>query len=280
MAFDVAIVFGQDVSSSSVKATGEEAHPLRSDQYATFGLSDDLLKDAVEAYLGKRPDSVYLSDPTPGNLYQSRNWEPVTVRLRPASASIVSIDTTPTQLAMRELTNNSSKPADYDCSVSADVTDSVDTNWSNTLALGFSQSVNYGTNFVGGETSINLQTDFQKGGSQSRSVSMGVMSGVMVALEPGEKVIATLTASKGTMNVRVLFDVYLTGVIAARFDSVYKWQHDWPVDIAGALEALRSTNRLTITNDIAIDYFSSGEVSLSDQAGQRVRVRFRHAPVS
>lgn len=272
MTFQVNILCGKDVPTSSVTASGEASFVLRPDKFGLFGISDDLLKSAVEEYLGARPDSVYLGDPTPGDLYRTRNWEPVTARIRPASATVLESTTSPTQIAVREFINRSSKPADYDCSISADVTDVVESNWSNTLALGISQSINYGTMFVGGETSINLQTDFQTGGSNSQALSLGYSSGVMVNLEPDEKRIVTLTAEKGAMTVRVLFDVYLTGVVAAHFKGIYKWEHDWPVDIAGAFEAVKQSHKLTITNDVKIDYFSSGQIIVEDGTGKRLRI--------
>ncbi|WP_294330362.1 hypothetical protein [uncultured Sphingomonas sp.] len=273
MAFNVQIVYGKDVASSSVKATGEDIRPLTKDLYPIFGLTDDLLKKAVEAYLGKLPDAVYVADPTPDNWYATNSWEAIVIRLKPVKAEIVSIDTAISQLKSQVFKNNSSKTASFDVSITDDVSDTVDSNWSETKSFGVSQSVNYGTSFIGGDTSITFQADFQVGGSKSRTVSMGQSSGVMVDLAPGESVTANLIASKGTMKVRVVFEAYLTGVIAAYYKGVFKWKHVWPVDIAGALEALNGSHTLRVTNEIAIDYFSSGEIVLEDTLGKRIRLR-------
>ncbi len=273
MPFSIEVVYGKDSGSSTVKVGGEDVRRLTNDLYPAFGITPELLTSAVEAYLGKRPDAVYVSDPTPENWYASNSWEPVTLRLHPVEASIVSIDTATTQLKSQVFSNRSSKAGSFDVSITEDVSDSVETNWSQSISIGVTQSVSYGIELIGGDTSISFQTDFQKGGSQSRTVSMGQSSGVMVDLEPGEAVTATLTAAKGTMRVRVRFEAYLTGVVAAYYKGSFKYKHVWPVNIAGALQALDGPHVLSIVNDIAIDCFSSGEIVLEDPVGRRIRLR-------
>lgn len=278
--FGVRVKCGATAETTTVEATGDLIRPLAADDYGKYGLSDSILKDAVKAYFQARPSQVYLSDPTPGDQYQANNWSPVTVRLRPVAARVVSVDAVLTALTEKTLRNNSKKTGSFDASISQDVSETVDTNWSQSVSFAVTQSINYGIKFIGGDTSVSFTTDFQTGGSRSVSTSMGQSSGVMVDLDPGESVVAKLTASRGQMAVEVVYDAYLSGVIAAYYDSVYKWKHWWPVDITGALEAIDKPASLSVTNVIDAVSFSGGEIVLEEVSGRRTRVPATKRPTS
>ncbi len=264
MGFKIDTDYGDDIASSTISAAGEYVSQLSPDQYAIFGLSDAILKRAIKAFFGTAPDDVYLSDPTPDNWYETNGWEPVSVLLRPVKSEIVEMSREKTILHSQVFTNTSSFLSNFDVGLSKDVSEDVGTTWSQSISIGIDQSVDYGTKFIRGSTSISFQTDFQEGGSRSRSVSIGQSSGVGVAIPPGNSVRATLTAFDGKAKSRVTFEAILRGIVVGYYKSIYKRKHVWPIDIAGALEAIDKSNQMVIVNEINADYFSGGEIVVED----------------
>ena len=275
MPFSIDIVVGDKIETSSVLASGEDAHVIKDTEIPTFGISDEQLRKAVERFFGRRPNDAFLRSPTPwGDLYKTYNWEQVTVHLRPAEASITGINSNPVILKTQTFKNNSSKQASFDVSISDDVSESVESNWSDTIGISVSQSVSYGTKFVGGDTSIAFNAEFQKGGSKSRTVTVGQTSGVAVDLDPGESVKAVLSASRGSMTVRVVFEAYLSGLSAVNYNPRYRDHHFWALGINGVRQAVDLRDTFRIVNDIEIGYFSNGDITLEDLKHSRpVRIK-------
>ena len=61
---------------------------------------------------------------------------------------------------------------------------------------------NFGTG-GGSETSILYSKSWEKGGSESKTCTVGTSSRVTVTLKPGEKVKVELSASRGVMKIDV-----------------------------------------------------------------------------
>jgi hypothetical protein len=120
---------------------------------------------------------------------------------------------------------------------SDNVDDTAETNWSQTLELSLSQEVGYkfeikGTGFEG-KTTFTMTGDFQRGGSTSRTVTVGQTSGVVVELEPHESVKAILSSNVGSAGIRVVYEAYLSGVTAVNYDPAYRDHHFWGLGING-----------------------------------------------
>lgn len=304
MDFTVEIESGTDEKNSSVRASGETFHVITDAEQKTFGVEDKALKPAIKAYFGQEPFLVFLHDsesgtpgPLPGlgdldpqtrallrehhvsdggkvTIYKENNWQPVQVVLRAVSASILGFTKKPTILKTQTFRNESQKEASFDVSITSDVTDTVETNWSQTIGLSVTQSVEYGVKFLRGETSFTFSYDFQKGGSHSKSLSVGQISGIMVDLEPGESVRAELSAVEGSMRVRVEYEAYLRGVAAAFYLFGYKGQQLWPLSIDGIRAAAQLPPRFTAIEEIDVGFFSDGETVLKDMEGKHAfRVR-------
>jgi hypothetical protein len=270
MAFEITIqVDPSDLNRSIVRASGEEFHVITDVERNTFGIGDAALKQAVANYFGKAPNDAFVKSPTPpcGDLYNTYNWEQVTVHLRPVSASITNVATRPLILKRQKFKNNSTLPGFFDVAISSDVNDTVEANWMTTAELSVSQSISYGTKFLGGDTSISFTLGFQQGGSKSRSVSVGQTSGVQVELQPGQAVQAVLSSNLGSLTARVIFEVYLTGVAAVNYNPTYKDHHFWALSIDGLRQALGLSSRLQVVEDITVGVYSDGEITLEDMAG-------------
>jgi hypothetical protein len=269
----VSIVAGADEAHSSVNATGSVQHIITDKERTTFGVQDSALKNAVGKYFGKNPNDAFLHSPTPWNdLYKTYGWPEVQAILVVQNAQLTGITSEPVVVATKTFTNQSSKKATFDASISDQVSNTTESTWSTTNTIEVAQKITYNVGFLGtgggGETSMSYSRQWGEGGSQSKSITVGSSSGVSVELDPGESIEAQLTASRGVMKVRITYKAYLTGSTAINYNPTFKDHHFWALDIGGVMGAAGINNSVQFTEDIEVGYFSNAKIALVDPKGK------------
>lgn len=267
MGIQINVHAGKDESSSSVTATGSVQHIITDHERNSFGLSDGALKNAVEAYFGKRPDDAYLHSPTPwDDLYKSYNWPEVQAVLTVKSAVIREITSEPVIIASKLLTNNSNQKATFNAGITDEVSNTTESRWSQTNSVSFTQTINYNVEFLGtgagGETSLSYSHEWGREDAESKTVTVGSEGGVSVELEPGESVEAILRASRGRMKVRIEYLVSLTGDTAVNYESKYKDHHFWGLNIDNVMRAAKIEPTRTFIEDIEIGYYDTSQIEI------------------
>lgn len=126
------------------------------------------------------------------------------------------------------------------------------------------QKISYKFKFLGGETEFSYKQNWNVGGRQSQTITLGSQSGVKVELGPGEGVIAELSASRGTMDVKVSYDASLYGQTAVNYDHGYKDHHYWALPIRSVMYAGVQENSIKSHEELHIGYYSSSTVTLRD----------------
>ena len=273
----VSIVAGLTKDTSSVTASGSVQHVITDKEVKSFGITDSALKNAVGKYFGQNPDDAYLHSATPWNdLYATYGWPQVQTTLRVVSATITSISSNPTIIATQKFVNNSSIEGTFNVGISQNVTNTTETNWSQSNTIDVSQSISYEVSFLGsgggGETSMSYSYAWGQGGSQSESVTVGSSQGVSVDLKPGQAVNAQLTASKGAMNVRIVYEASLSGSTAINYGGKFKDHHFWCLDLPSVMAAAGISNNLTVTEDIQIAFYSNSQVEMTNPDGSKAQV--------
>jgi hypothetical protein len=272
----VVVTAGLTAATSSVTATGSVQHVITDNEVNSFKIQDGPLKNAVGKAMGKNPNDAYLHSPTPWNdLYSTYGWPQVQTILVVQSATITGITSQPTIVATQKFINNSNIPGTFNVGISQNVTNTTETNWSQTNTIDVSQSINYEIGFLGtgggGSTTMSYSYAWAQGGSQSQSVALGSSQGVSVDLQPGQAVNAQLTASKGTMNVRIVYKAYLMGATAINYNPTFNGHHFYACDIGNVMGAGGIANQLTFTEDIQIGFFSNSQVELTNPDGSQVK---------
>lgn len=288
MGIEISVKAGTDAASSSVNASGSVQHIITDKERKTFNIEDKSLKNAVGKYFGKNPNDAYLHSPTPwDDLYKTYGWDQVQTILVVKSATVIGITSEPVIVATKTFSNKSTKKATFDASISDQVTNTTESNWSETDSIEVSQTISYGIEFLGcgsagGSTSMTYNHSWGQGGSESKSIDIGTTSGVSVELNPGESVEAVLSASRGVMKVRIVYKAYLTGSTAVNYNPTYKDHHFWGLNIGSVMSAANLPNIEEFTEDIEIGYYSNAQIELRDPAGQ-VKAMFsmadRAAPI-
>jgi hypothetical protein len=265
--FDIQIVAGKDAKSSSVKVTGRISEVITDDDRENFKIKDSDLKNAVNAYFGKRPNDAYVKSKTPwGDLYSKYNWTQVHRNVRVHSAKIVEVTSKPTVLSKKTLRNDSNVGGTFGASISESVSNSTESNWSREDSFSVSQSFSYDVSFLGagggGETSMEYTHTWGEGGSESQDITVGSEQSVSVYLDPGQSVTASLNASRGSLKVQIVYEVYLSGSTAINYNPKYKGHHFWDLSIGSVMRSGKITNSYLVTETIEVGYYSNGEVVL------------------
>ncbi|KAF2515957.1 follicular epithelium yolk protein subunit [Flavobacterium foetidum] len=273
MAIQINVNAGLDAKTSSVQASGNVIHVITDVERETFNIKDANLKKLVEKYFGKSPNDAYLHSETPwGDLYKTYNWPQVQVNLVVQSATILGITSEPQIINTQKFSNNSSVKGNFNVAITQQVNNTSQSNWSSSNKISVGQKVSYNIGFLGvgvkGETSMSYERTWGEGGSVSKSVTIGTSSGVSVALDPGESILAELSASRGVMKVRLVYNAYLTGVSAVNYNPTFKGHHFFALDIGGLLAAGGISNSVQVTEDIEIGFFGNSEIIIKDGKGK------------
>jgi hypothetical protein len=271
----VQIVAGTTTSSSSVSASGSVQHIITDKEVQSFGIQDNALKAAIAKYFGKSPNDAYLHSDTPwGDLYKTYGWPQVQTVLSVANATVTGITSQPVIVAQQVFKNNSNKRGTFNVGISDSVSNTTESNWSTSNTIDVTQTVKYGISFLGmgggGSTSMSYSRTWGQGGSESENVTVGSSQGVTVELDPGESVQALLTASRGVMKVRIVYNASLIGASAINYNPRFKDHHFWAVDLPSVMAAGGIKNSLQFTEDIEIGFFANAEVELKNAAGKAV----------
>lgn len=264
----ISIIAGINAASSNATAVGEETYVIKDEERASFQIgTDQELKNAFGKLMGKTPDDIFLHSPTPwGDLYKTYNWPEVKNHISVKDITITEITSEPSIIATKTFENNSSQKAVYNTSISESMTNTIESSWTNEDKFSAGYTIKGSFSVLPGVVNIesgytfNFDHSWGKGGSTASSTTLGSATGVSVELNPGEAVIAQLTATKGRIKVKVKYRAYLTGNVASNYSSVYKGHHFWWWDVNDVIAAAGTNNEKIITNDLEFGYYSNAKV--------------------
>lgn len=266
---DVRIQAGLKDSDCSVKASGTVIHPITKKEINSFDVSALKLREGVGKFYGKEPDRVALSESDEiGHLYNDFDWKTVQTVLKAKDARVLEVTSEPRIISTQPFINESKKSGKYNANISQQVEQTTETNWSDTDTIEISQSFSYKVGFlgtgVGGETSMSYSHEFGRGGGESKAVTVSASQGVEVELDPGESVMCRLSASRGVMKVRIIYEATLIGDVAVDYHKGYKGHHYYAFDVGEIRNALGSNSPLEFTEDIEVGFFANASVKLED----------------
>ena len=212
---------GLTKESSSTKASETVTHLITDKRAISFGIHDQTLKSAIDIYYGKHPDHAYIRDhPDHTSLFERYGWEQMKTVLTVDSVELMDVTSVPEIIAKKTFTNNSSTKATFTGEITQQVENTTEANWSNT-----------------------------------NTITVGSTSSVTIELDPHESKVVQLTANKGVMKVRIVYEASLAGSVAVDYRKGYKDHHYWVLDISATIEAANINNSLKITEDIEIAFY-------------------------
>lgn len=261
---------GLTKDTCSVKVMGSMQHVITDEEVKIFSLGGDNLKNAVGADMGKKPDSASLrsSGSYSSKLYNQYAWDEVTTVLVPIQSTVLGFTSTPVLVDEKISINDDTDVIPFTVSLSTSLEDTVESSWSISGTTTFSQSIDYkvglpGAGEVGGSTSFSFSQEFGKSGSNSKTITVGTTHGATFNVKPGESSKAQLIATKGTMKVRIFYEMHLTGCTAVDYSKGYKGHHYWCLDIGEVMQKGDLSNSKKYTQDIEIGYFGGSTIIIT-----------------
>lgn len=262
----VNIKAGLTAANSAVTAVGTVAHPITATERSAYGIDDGSLIGAV----GR----------SAGDDFVIKLWldgvNPVLTTVTAQSAEILSVASAVKTVATRSFVNNSSVKATFDCSTTEEVSDTMESNWSETGGITVTQEFEYGVSILGaggeGTTSISYSHSWGQGGSQSKGITLGSNQGVTVDLEPGKGVKATLVASRGVLKVRVTYLASVAGTVSYNRAVFVDLGRVYTIDLVRVMNDANIATSCVITEDLEVGYYTDAKIILTDSAGNVQKV--------
>jgi hypothetical protein len=271
----VNVVAADNQADSSVSLAGNNVGIISDTERNTFQLSDSNLKSAVEKYFGKRPDDVFVRSPTPwGDLYKTYGWQQVTTTLAPQRARILSLQSQPTIVMSQYFENNSSQSGEFSAKIFQSVANTVSSTWTTGGEVTVGQTIEYGFDIkvfsVGGSTSFSYTSSWGKSVSKSETVTVGSESGVTITLEPGQRVVAELYATRGTMQIQVDYEATLSGYTAVNYSKPYQGHHFWALGINNVMSAGGLPRSSKSSEVLKMGYYTDSKVVIRDSKSKQI----------
>ncbi|MNE42765.1 hypothetical protein D3C80_1369130 [compost metagenome] len=185
------------------------------------------------------------------------------------SAKITEISSQPEIVSDFELTNPSSFKGEFIGQITHNKTHTLSSSRSNGGELEVGQKLTYKVEAlgsgVGGETSVRFAANWSKETVTTDSINLGTLGRVQVTLEPGQSVIAQLSASAGTIKARVRYKAFLKGDTLVHYDQQYNGHYFWFRNIQIPMYVANIENSIEVVEDIEIGYYSRFVVRLIDK---------------
>lgn len=271
----VDIVAGKDAESSTVTVSGSVQRVVTRQDISDMQLSNDNIKRGIEAFGGKAPDSVFVVGPTPppDDLFAKYGWQQTTVVLSVVKSEVIGLENKPVIINSDKLQNHTKETATFKADVTSSASTDVSMTWEESFAFTVGQKITYkigiGVAELGGETSFEFQSSMGKSETKSESFTVGSDAGISVDLPPGEEAVAQLTATRGSLKIRVTYEASLGGNVAVNYGKPYKLpgydqgHHFYGVPIAQILAAANLPSTFMIVEDIEVGFYSDINAELT-----------------
>lgn len=230
-----------------------------------LGLTDKILKSAIALVNAQEfaPNVIHYNHP----LHKENDLPLPTRHIKVLDIAIDSIEYKPTVLKTTTFDNSgNSDPATYNASMTEVVTQTVGSSWSNggstDVKLGIQYDIGFG---VSADWSTSYSEKWDKGHSHSKAVALTSASGVRVTVQPGDKKIATLSAQRGTLKVRVRYLTTYHGVVIGEYlPGRINFQKLLPFGVERLYFFDEEEDAIITTETIEIGFYSKAHVMISD----------------
>ncbi|CAH2098947.1 unnamed protein product [Euphydryas editha] len=257
-----------DDQKMHVHMAGASVSMLGEIDKATFGLTDDNLKQAI-TNMGMKPDNVFLNSPTPwGDLFKTMNWEPTRMIFEPKKAEILSVKTEQVLVKSNNVYNKHTEPITHKVDMRQTVMNTISSKWSKEGELEV-KNIHYNVLM---KTPESGEFSFISKGSEDIEKLVPITVGDLteITLEPKQKLVAELYATAEHTMVRVDFEAKLAGTVALNFDNKFEGHRFWSVDINTLLTAGGLKKVMHFSEIIEVIQFTDTKVLVKDAATDKV----------
>ncbi|XP_068624522.1 spherulin-2A-like [Battus philenor] len=261
---------GASSNDVTVIYTGYEVDVIGENEIKLFNIGNTNIRQAVKRHYKRIPSKVYLKSPTPwGDLYKTYNWEEVSRVLKVKSAKLKSLIKKPVTVMSHDFENASNRTIKVNTGISQTVENTITTSWSKSKETTVSQEIEYDVNVLfakaSGTTGLSFTSSWGESEEKSETVTVGTTSGVETELQPGQAATAVLSASKGTIEIEVLYEATLRGNVAVNFKPAYKGHHFYGPSIDSVMKSGGLENEVIIKETINMGFFMDASLKVYDK---------------
>ncbi|CAH2061795.1 unnamed protein product, partial [Iphiclides podalirius] len=261
---------GTNASDITVVHSGFEANVVGDREIELFNIGKTNIRKAVKDHYGRAPSNVYLRSPTPwGDLYRTYNWEQVTRVLTIKSARVKGVTRKPMIVMSHDFENMSNVSIKVNTGISQTVENTIATSWSRSKEVTVSQEIDYEVNVLfakaSGTTGISFTSSWGETEERAESTTVGSSSEVETELLPGQAVTAVLTASRGALEVEVLYVETLRGNVAVNFKNALDGHHFRGPSIDAVMKSGGLKNEIVVKETIRLGFYTDASLKVFDK---------------
>lgn len=263
--FNIDIRSVQRGGSNEVSLTGQTKETISDKERSSFGLTDQNVKDGVELYFGKRPTDVYLRSPTPGNLYETYEWQQVSKTLRASGSRIVNVATKSEMIAHQVYENLEAVDTVVNVAMRRTVGNTVTIKWNTEAELTASRYIRIDVSFTYKSLKYKYRTKLYEEMSKTEPMTIGTDCFLNVTLQPGKSIISELHATKAVVRSELDYEAYLSGVVAACYAEKYKGHRFWALDVLAIMEHAELKNSVMVEQNVVGQFYENPRLIVRDR---------------
>ncbi|XP_011556135.3 uncharacterized protein LOC105387148 [Plutella xylostella] len=250
---------------SSVRSSGIDLKTVTDREIALFNLTKDNLIRGIRIELGRYPEDVFLTDPTPyENLFEKFKWPPVRRKLTIEAVKIIDIINEPVQVTVQEFINNTTKPIKRNIGIYKTVESTVFSTWSKT---GFPvDNITYGikVSYRNSNKTFEYENLWRSTLVRNQMVRFGASKPGYVKVEPGQKLRTTLNGFKTIVLVEVTYKASVIGNVIGDFEELEGIHyHFFAPTVRNIMKAADIYNELITTEEVEVRCFTDPRVEVS-----------------
>lgn len=257
-------------SEISINYSGVDVKVVTDDEIELFKINDRNLKEALKKRYGKKPSHVFLKRPTLwGDLYKQYNWEEVSRILAIKSARVKGITKNPVLVMSQDFENLSNNTIKVNTGISQTVENTISTSWTKNNEIQVSQELEYEVNVmlgkIAGNTGFSYTTSWGKTEERSETVTIGTTSAVETELKPSQAATAVLSATRGHVEIEIIYSAKLRGNVVVNFKKKLDGHHFWGPPIENVMKSGDLKNEILSTEVIRIGFYSDASLKVFDK---------------
>lgn len=236
-----------------------------------FNITDDNLKNAATKYLGRRPDNIFIRNPTPNSdIFKKYKWKEVSRIIKIANVKMIKRKERSVNILTHNIINNSSKEKVLDTDILQRVKNKVKTTWINGNFDAYHDiKGHFKVNFKDSTVEFNLR--WGEDVFKENSVEIGTKNGGRVKLKPGASVTSKLIASRVQVRLQIDYEVRLGGVVVTTFRRKYGKHYFWSIPTENVLLYGDIDPVIRARQYVDLDYYCDSNLLVFDN-GRRVEL--------
>ncbi|XP_041985727.1 uncharacterized protein LOC121737998 [Aricia agestis] len=251
-------------SSKGITYSGQNEKLITNQEIKLFNISEDNLKAGFRKELGKRPDDVFLKDPTYyGKLFERYKWRQTYRIIKIDRTEVIGIVNKEYTIKVTDIINNTTETISAEYSSFEMVENDVSSSW---YAAGIPNDiVSYNLTIKYGLQNVTFTKHWRDNKPKYNTTMFGIKTNGFVKVPPGKVVTKTLSGMRTTMVVKVHYKAYLNGLVVGNYGHTYGKYHFYSPSIDNIMKAANISNEIITTEVIQLNWYTDPSLTAVDK---------------